>query len=70
MIEMKMSLEARHKIKALISSSNIGKTDESIDNMGRRLAFEVTKYVEILKKPYKVSFIGHSMGGIIVRSAV
>jgi len=70
MIEMKMCLEARHKIKAFISSSNIGKTDESIDNMGRRLAFEVTKYVEILKKPYKVSFIGHSMGGIIVRSAV
>ena len=38
--------------------------------MGRRLAFEVAKYVEIIKSPYKVSFIGHSMGGIIVRSAV
>jgi triacylglycerol esterase/lipase EstA (alpha/beta hydrolase family) len=38
--------------------------------MGRRLAIEVTKYLELLKKPFKLSFIGHSMGGLIIRSAL
>jgi len=38
--------------------------------MGKRLAIEVTKYLELIKKDYKLSFIGHSMGGLIIRSAL
>ena len=38
--------------------------------MGRRLAIEVKKYVNLVKKPYKISFLGHSMGGLIIRSAL
>lgn len=69
-IDFKLSLEAKIKAKVYISCANVGKTEDSLEEMGKRLAIEVTKYLEILKKPYKLSFIGHSMGGIIVRSAI
>jgi alpha-beta hydrolase superfamily lysophospholipase len=38
--------------------------------MGARLSMEVKKYTDFLNKPFKLSFIGHSMGGIIIRSAL
>ena len=38
--------------------------------MGQRLALQVSRYVNLIKKPYKISFIGHSMGGIITRAAL
>jgi hypothetical protein len=38
--------------------------------MGKRFAFEVLKYIELSKKIFRISFIGHSMGGLIIRSAL
>lgn len=70
MILLKQCLEIRHKVRAYISVSNIGKTEESIDSCGKRLAIEVTKMTDILNGRFKISFIGHSMGGIIIRSAL
>ena len=57
-------------VQVHISCANVDKTEESIAALGKRLAIEVMRYVELVKEPYKVSFVGHSMGGIIVRAAL
>ena len=69
-LEFKECLEANNRSLVYISEENIGKTDESFAKMGVRLAAEVKKFVERLKRPFRVSFIGHSMGGIIIRAAM
>lgn len=62
----------------LCSSANEDMTEGSIDLMGSNLAKEVRKYIKDwcfsrdgktlhLKK---LSFIGHSLGGLIIRSAL
>lgn len=55
-----------------MASSNEGKTDGDILEMGDRLAKEVRKYVMEFcpgDQLGKLSFIGHSMGGLICRAA-
>lgn len=56
----------------LLSNSNEGKTDGDIMEMGERLAHEVRRFIlencpgEQLQK---LTFVGHSMGGLICRAA-
>lgn len=57
----------------LLSTSNENKTDGDIMEMGQRLATEVKLYVHNQcadVKLNKVSFIGHSLGGLIIRAAL
>jgi len=56
--------------------SNEDKSDSDIFEMGVNLAFEVEDYIDTLKKKDsnfklgKISFIGHSLGGLIIRAAL
>ncbi|CAG9311896.1 unnamed protein product [Blepharisma stoltei] len=55
------------------SVSNEENTDLSIEELGQKLADEVTVYIEefLTYKPIgKISFIGHSLGGLIIRAAL
>lgn len=57
----------------LCSTSNEKKTEDDIEDMGIRLANEVTEYIqEWCPGPTlgTISFIGHSLGGVIIRSAL
>ena len=62
----------------LCSTSNENNTEGSIENMGLNLANEVKKFVQewCLSRDgknlllNKISFIGHSLGGLIIRSAL
>lgn len=59
----------------MILSSSINELDTEGDiwEMGTKLANEVSKYLNekiLYKFPFKLSFIGHSMGGILVRIAI
>jgi pimeloyl-ACP methyl ester carboxylesterase len=57
---------------AFCSSSNEGDTGNSIELMGERLSIEVLNYIEEWVKGdlAKVSFVGHSIGGLIIRAAL
>ena len=57
----------------LCSSLNECKTDDDISKLGKRLAKEVLEYLSDWENsvvPTKISFIGHSMGGLIIRAAL
>jgi len=57
----------------LSSCSNEESTDCSIIKMGQNLADEVSQFInENLLENYidRISFIGHSLGGVIIRSAL
>ncbi len=57
----------------LLSSANENNTDGDIMEMGERLAYEVKQYIQFScneVKVDKISFIGHSLGGLIVRAAL
>ena len=57
----------------MISSSNEDHTEECIFEMGQRLANEVRQYINsFCMTSYlgKISFIGHSIGGLIIRAAL
>lgn len=63
----------RSNTMLLCSCKNEGKTDGDIFDMGRRLAKEVLEFLsdwESSVVPVKISFIGHSMGGLIIRAAL
>jgi len=57
----------------MCSTLNEGETEGEIIEMGRRLASEIKSYIEewcpmrLLKK---ISFVGHSLGGLIIRAAL
>lgn len=56
----------------MISKSNQDQTEGDIFEMGSRLASEVKQFVTgfcPLKSITKLSFIGHSLGGLIIRAA-
>ena len=38
--------------------------------MGKNLAIEVTSLINEQSVPFKISFIGHSLGGIIIRASL
>lgn len=54
----------------LTSRTNEGRTEGSIDQMGERLAAEVLEFLSHITNLSKISFIGHSLGGIIIRAAL
>lgn len=60
------------KITFYLSEINEDKTNESIERMGTRFAQEVISYLEhfVTDQDLKISFIGHSLGGLIVRAAM
>jgi hypothetical protein len=55
-----------------LSEINEEKTNESILKMGLRFAQEVITYLEhyVTDQDVRISFIGHSLGGLIVRAAL
>jgi triacylglycerol esterase/lipase EstA (alpha/beta hydrolase family) len=56
------------KAQFLVSRSNEGKTDKSIEILGHNLAKEILTYVSLTpQKIGKISFVGHSLGGLIIR---
>ena len=60
------------QVAVLLSTANEGLTDDDVMLMGQRLAEEVRSYLKTQGNVayLKVSFIGHSLGGLIVRAAV
>lgn len=55
----------------LMSEANTGKTYESFEVMTNRLCDEILKHIQTnCLQPTKVSFIGHSLGNIIIRSVL
>lgn len=61
----------RH-IKCLNSSINVGVEDIPISSLGLNLANEIKNYITNKKLVHlkKISFIGHSLGGLIIRAAL
>lgn len=57
---------------AFCSQCNEGNTGSSIELTGERLSIEVFNYIEewVHGELTKISFIGHSIGGLIVRAAL
>ncbi|XP_022657922.1 uncharacterized protein LOC111248975 isoform X2 [Varroa destructor] len=55
----------------LMSERNQGETFESFDTLTDRLVAEILGHIQIYNlKPNRISFIGHSLGNIIIRSAL
>ena len=56
------------------SSANEGQTDGDIETMGVRLSMELTNFLSTHSSSFsiinRISFIGHSLGGLIVRAAI
>lgn len=59
------------KLDFLMSESNQGDTFANFETMTDRLVREIVYYMEVFRvKPNRVSFIGHSLGNIIIRSVL
>jgi predicted alpha/beta hydrolase family esterase len=60
------------QISVLCSECNQENTDSDINTLGQRLSHEVQRWIEEETKniQFKLSFIGHSLGGIIIRTAL
>lgn len=71
-IVLKNCLEIRFKTKVFISTCNEGRTDDDLETQGKRFALELQRFLNDSAPSfnYKLSFIGHSMGGIIIRTAL
>ncbi|OMJ68881.1 hypothetical protein SteCoe_33535 [Stentor coeruleus] len=57
----------------MCSSKNEDHTEEDIEKMGKRLAEEVVTFIDdwcAQTRISKISFIGHSLGGLIIRAAL
>uniref|UniRef100_T1JT85 DUF676 domain-containing protein n=1 Tax=Tetranychus urticae TaxID=32264 RepID=T1JT85_TETUR len=55
----------------LMSQKNQGETFESFDVMTSRLVQEINYHIEVYAlNPTKISFIGHSLGNIIIRACI
>lgn len=57
----------------LSSTCNENESDNSIDDQGLNLANEIINYIENyfeLDEIKRISFIGHSLGGIIIRASL
>ena len=67
-VEMRRYYEG--KVRVFTSSANEGRTEGDIDAMGLRLAAEVEYELGKYLKLPRVCMVGHSMGGVIIRSAL
>lgn len=57
----------------MCSNKNEDHTEHDIENMGKRLAEEIIQFIDewcLQNRPSKISFIGHSLGGVIIRAAL
>ncbi|OMJ84322.1 hypothetical protein SteCoe_14608 [Stentor coeruleus] len=57
----------------MCSNKNEEHTENDIENMGKRLAEEIIEFINEMgnqNRPSKISFIGHSLGGIIIRASL
>jgi predicted alpha/beta hydrolase family esterase len=54
----------------LVSEFNQNKVDLSIEEMGKNLAREVQMFSKSFKNFSKISFVGHSLGGVVIRAAL
>ncbi len=55
----------------LISEANEGMTEGVIEECGHRLAIEVKNFINSRElKDFSISFIGHSLGGLIIRACL
>ncbi|XP_072046325.1 protein FAM135A-like [Amphiura filiformis] len=55
----------------LMSESNQGDTFADFETMTERLVQEILMYIDIFRvRPKRISFIGHSLGNIIIRSVL
>jgi len=58
----------------LNSSSNEENTNANIEDLGYNLANEINNFIssnyESIEGVSKISFIGHSLGGVIIRTAI
>lgn len=56
----------------MLSEDNEENTNDSIENMGKKLANEVSTYLNYYlgEHELEISFIGHSLGGLITRAAL
>ncbi|CAF4300828.1 unnamed protein product [Rotaria sp. Silwood2] len=60
-----------HQLDFLMSSSNQSTTFDDIDVMVKQLIDEIDIHIERYGlKPQRISFIGHSLGNLIIRAAV
>lgn len=71
-ILFKSCLEIKYNCRVFISSTNEGRTDDSLEVLGKRLAIELNNLFKTIDfgPNTRISFVGHSMGGIIIRSAL
>ncbi|OII78287.1 hypothetical protein cand_033450 [Cryptosporidium andersoni] len=59
------------EVLCLLSTCNEELTDEPIEEMGKRLSFEIIEAVTPFSNSLeKLSFVGHSLGGLIIRAAL
>jgi hypothetical protein len=61
------------RVQTLSSEANVDRSDDDIGVQGERLACEVMTYIADAKMKHKLqrlSFIGHSMGGLVIRAAL
>ncbi|MES1917619.1 MAG: hypothetical protein MHM6MM_009333 [Cercozoa sp. M6MM] len=70
-----IELEPCLKLSTLVSTANeAGKTDDDIELQGHRLAKEIKEHVRKLRLQNrvveKISFVSHSMGGLVTRAAI
>lgn len=55
----------------LLSSVNEGRTEQNIEESAHRLAIEIKNFINSLElKEFQISFICHSLGGIIARACL
>jgi hypothetical protein len=54
----------------LVSEFNQNMENKRIEDLGRELAREVDTFVSAFTNYSKISFVGHSLGGIIIRTAL
>ena len=55
----------------ILSSKANEMEDSNPSEMGHKLAFEVIKFIETAQyEDFELSFIGHSLGGLLIRTAL
>ena len=70
----KLKVELRRYYEGTVrvhsATTNEGRTESDIDSLGLRLASEIEYELSKLPRIPKICLIGHSMGGLIIRSAL
>lgn len=66
-----LNIKYKDKVKILSASCNDAKSNTDIEQMGINLASEVENWIDQDRpENFRLSFIGHSLGGIVIRTAL